>query len=81
MARYGVTVVPVWELYCECGWSSCADTFTEAEDRAAYHEAEHQVPAKACSSCGCTAVKLGSPSICLKCHAAYVSHPSGGDAA
>lgn len=34
-----VTVVPVWELFCECGWSSCADTFAEAEDRAAQHEA------------------------------------------
>jgi hypothetical protein len=34
-----VSVFPVFELYCECGWSSAADSQQEADQRASEHEA------------------------------------------
>lgn len=76
-----VTIVPVWEMYCECGWSSCAESFAEAEDRAGDHEATHQIPQGPCQRCGSTAVLLGERSTCLKCHAYRAPQPSGGSAA
>jgi hypothetical protein len=41
-----VCIQPCWELFCSvCDWSASAFSFSEAEDRAAVHEQEHEVAA------------------------------------